>query len=211
MDDVTGELPRDDKGDLVLKEKNERGEWIDKKKRKVNGKGYLVDNEGNVINKKGKIMFDKTALDGEDIPKLFRTGLLRSDSTSSLSRLMVEIGKEADSDFDDEALIQNELTKLRQAPSTGGGDTSVESLMEDTPSNYNIANARVFGKEKNTENAEEGGSPGRKKVGGQSKGNSRKSSPGKSPGRKEKKKVRGIGAAVVAGGVAIGATAGMLA
>jgi hypothetical protein len=40
------------------------------------------------------MMFEKNLLDNEeDIPKVFRTGLLKSDTASSLSRLMSEIGK----------------------------------------------------------------------------------------------------------------------
>jgi len=59
----------------------------------VNPKGYLVDKAGNVIDKNGKVMFKKKILDHEDdIPKVFRSGLLRSDTASSLSRLMSEIG-----------------------------------------------------------------------------------------------------------------------
>jgi hypothetical protein len=39
-------------------------------------------------------MFEKKLLDSEqDIPKVFRTGLLKSDTASSLSRLMDEIGR----------------------------------------------------------------------------------------------------------------------
>jgi hypothetical protein len=52
----------------------------------VNAKGYLIDKNGNVINKNGKVMFEKALLDNEgDIPKVFRTGLLKSDTASSLS------------------------------------------------------------------------------------------------------------------------------
>jgi len=46
-------------------------------------------------------MFPKKILDSEDdIPKVFRTGLLKSDTASSLSRLMSEIGKNQPSEFD---------------------------------------------------------------------------------------------------------------
>lgn len=46
-------------------------------------------------------MFGKELLDTEgDIPKVFRTGLLKSDTASSLSRLMSEIEKNQLSDFD---------------------------------------------------------------------------------------------------------------
>jgi hypothetical protein len=51
-----------------------------------------VDKEGNVIDKLGKRMFEVEILDSEgEIPKVFRTGLLKSDTGSSLSRLMSEI------------------------------------------------------------------------------------------------------------------------
>jgi hypothetical protein len=59
-------------------------------------RGYLIDQEGNVIDKNGsgKRMFEKDILDAEgEIPKVFRTGLLKSDTASSLSRLMSEIEK----------------------------------------------------------------------------------------------------------------------
>ena len=46
----------------------------------------------------------------EDIPKVFRTGLLKSDTASSLSRLMSEIERNQPSDFDqEEQEIQNEI------------------------------------------------------------------------------------------------------
>jgi hypothetical protein len=54
----------------------------------------MIDREGNIVNKDKKVMFPKALLDNEqDIPKVFRTGLLKSDTASSLSRLMSEIGK----------------------------------------------------------------------------------------------------------------------
>jgi len=36
-------------------------------------------------------MFDKAILDDDEIPPVFRTGLLRSDTSSSISHLMSEI------------------------------------------------------------------------------------------------------------------------
>ena len=81
--------------------KNAKGKLVDSQGRVVNVKGYLIDSEGNVINKNGHKMFLKELLDAEgDIPKVFRTGLLKSDTASSLSRLMSEIEKNQLSDFD---------------------------------------------------------------------------------------------------------------
>jgi hypothetical protein len=60
-----------------------------------------------VIDKNGKQMFDRDLLDSEgEIPKVFRTGLLKSDTASSLSRLMSEIERNQPSEFDnDEAMV----------------------------------------------------------------------------------------------------------
>jgi hypothetical protein len=71
----------------------------------------LIDGNGNVIDKRGKLMFDREILDAEDeIPKVFRTGLLKSDSASSLSRLMSEIEKNQPSDYENEdQAVQREL------------------------------------------------------------------------------------------------------
>lgn len=73
----------------------------------------MVDREGNIVNKDKKIMFPKALLDNEqDIPKVFRTGLLKSDTASSLSRLMSEIGKNQPSEFDqEEQRIQEEIAR----------------------------------------------------------------------------------------------------
>jgi len=85
-------------------------------------------------------MFDKKLLDNEgDIPKVFRTGLLKSDTASSLSRLMSEIGKNQPSEFDqEEQRIQQEIERNMKKKKRGNsGNTSVDSMMEDTPANYN--------------------------------------------------------------------------
>ena len=53
-----------------------------------------------MIDKQGRVMFEKEILDSEgDIPKVFRTGLLKTDSGSSLSRLMSEIEKNQPSEY----------------------------------------------------------------------------------------------------------------
>jgi hypothetical protein len=92
-------------------------------------------------------MFSKDILDSDgEIPEVFRTGLLRSDSGSSLSRLMSEIERnqpeELYNNLPTEQTVKNKK-KVIFSKGSGGGDTSVESLMEDTPSNYNAANMRL--------------------------------------------------------------------
>lgn len=79
---------------------------IDSDGKRVNKLGYLIDNDNNIIDKNGKLMFDHDILENEgEIPKVFRTGLLKSDTTSSLSRLMSEIEKNQPSEFNDDAII----------------------------------------------------------------------------------------------------------
>ena len=87
---ITGNFEKDPLGNPILDKLN--GQLIDRDRKRVNQRGYLIDEHGNVIDKYGKIMFDKEILDEEgEIPKVFRTGLLKSDTASSLSRLMSEI------------------------------------------------------------------------------------------------------------------------
>ena len=97
---ILGDFEMDPLGNPIL-DKDPQGNLVDRQGRRVNSKGYLIDKDGNVINKNGKKMFDKKLLDAdEDIPKVFRTGLLKSDTASSLSRLMDEIERNQPSDFD---------------------------------------------------------------------------------------------------------------
>lgn len=79
-------------------------------------------------------MFDKVVLTPEgEIPKIFRMQILKTDSGSSLSRLMDEIEKNQPSEYE----------RVEEEKDEGGdGDTSVDSQMEDTPANYNIPNQR---------------------------------------------------------------------
>lgn len=64
----------------------------DNRGRRVNKKGYLIDDNGNILDKRGNKVFDKNVLSSdEDIPKVFRKGILRRDSIDSISRIMSEI------------------------------------------------------------------------------------------------------------------------
>jgi len=99
---VMGDFEMDPLGVPIL-DRDANGNLIDNQGRRVNSKGYMVDKEGNVIDKNGHMMFPKKILDNEDdIPKVFRTGLLKSDTASSLSRLMSEIERNQPSEFDAE-------------------------------------------------------------------------------------------------------------
>jgi len=108
---------------------------VDRKKRPINGMGFLTDSFGNVIDTKNRIMFGKHLLSPNgDIPEIFRVNLLRSDSQSSLSRLMSDIDK--DPKFDDSRIMQENHRRA------GCSDTSFESMMEDSPSKYDQQNQR---------------------------------------------------------------------
>ena len=99
---ITSDFEMSPLTDPIL-EKDANGRLVDRKGRHVNPRGYLIDKDGNIIDKRGKLMFDKVILgpDGE-IPKVFRTGMLKSDSGSSLSRLMSEIEKNQPSEYEKE-------------------------------------------------------------------------------------------------------------
>jgi len=52
----------------------------------VNQKGYLVDEKGNIKNKRGYKVFGKLLMENDgEIPKVFRTGLFRKDTADSFS------------------------------------------------------------------------------------------------------------------------------
>lgn len=129
-------------------ERDANGNFIDRRGRQVNARGYLIDREGNIIDKYGKRMFDWIILDAAgELPKVFRMNLLKSDSSSSLSELMREIEKNQPSEFEEEVKsneVPDQRTQMHQMgqDEEGDGDTSVDSLMEDTPANYNIPNQR---------------------------------------------------------------------
>ncbi len=97
-----------------------------------------------MIDVNGKLMFDRIVLekDGET-PAVFRSGLLRQDTASSISRLMSEIERNN--------LNQSDMHTINQLYSgfedhtikrPNDSDTSLDSKMEDTPANYNFANQR---------------------------------------------------------------------
>ena len=99
---IQGTYEIDAKGNPILKKGKKKDEFYDSDGNKVNKKGYLVDENGNIIDRWGDLVFKKFLLgkDG-DIPIVFWNGLLRKGSASSLSRLMSEIEKDnGDSDID---------------------------------------------------------------------------------------------------------------
>ena len=135
-DSITGNFDRDAKGNPILKPAGKEGQFYDKDGKLVNKRGYLINPNGDIIDKNGNLVFKKNVLKDGEIPSVFRNGLIRQDSTTSLSRLMSEIDKNQDSDLD---ILKDQMEDFEEEEK---GNTSVDSLMEDTPSNYNIANQR---------------------------------------------------------------------
>lgn len=133
VDNITGDFELSPLSEPIL-DQDKNGNFIDRKGRLVNSRGYLIDRDGNVIDKRGKRMFDKIVLTAEgEIPKIFRMQILKTDSGSSLSRLMDEIEKNQPSEYE----------RVEEEKDEGNdGDTSVDSAMGDTPANYNMANQR---------------------------------------------------------------------
>ena len=122
-----------DPGGRPLLTKNQYGQTVDKMSRQVNNRGYLSDYKGNIVDIRGKLVFEKALLENNnDIPEIFRSNILRSDSQSSLSRFMSEIDK--NQQFNESGIVDGQSTRPRQAAAS---DTSFESMMDDSPSKYN--------------------------------------------------------------------------
>ena len=87
----------------------------------------------------GKVAFEKALLEHNgDIPEIFRSNILRSDSQSSLSRFMSEIDR--DQRFDESGFMKNQAGAMPRH--AAASDTSFESMMEDSPSKYDKQNMR---------------------------------------------------------------------
>jgi len=58
VDEIRGDLEKDESGKVKVVHENEKAEILDNQKRRVNAKGYLIDNEGNILDQKGNRVFD---------------------------------------------------------------------------------------------------------------------------------------------------------
>jgi hypothetical protein len=153
VDEIRGDLDKDENGRVQLILENEKGEILDNQKRRVNAKGYLIDNEGNILDQRDHRVFDCELIDETgEIPKVFRIGLLRSDSTTSLNKFLEELEKikhnlgldeeNLDSAFEEEEKLLMEDTDNGENKSHATSENN--SAMGDQPSNYNIANLENF-------------------------------------------------------------------
>jgi len=112
--DIMGEFEIDDLGNFIIL-RGEKGELLDKKERRVNRRGYLIDRFGNVINKETLIIFKAIELDSDDeIPAPFgfekRKKNLLSIGENASDFIVRETEKQVP---DDEDVIEKELKALR--------------------------------------------------------------------------------------------------
>jgi len=151
--EIMGEFEIDDLGNFIIL-RGERGELLDKRERRVNRRGYLIDRFGNVINKDQQVIFKALELDSDDeIPAPF--------GFEKRKKNLMSIG-EGEADFrvretekqvpDDEDLIERELQAMRKngkrhkkdgssVPAVEealneGDESSVDSLMAESPAKY---------------------------------------------------------------------------
>lgn len=68
--DTLGHVEKDNIGDITP-QTNSRGQLADVQGRRVNNRGYLVDDFGNVIDKDGRQIFESKHLENDEIPKIF--------------------------------------------------------------------------------------------------------------------------------------------
>lgn len=150
--DIMGEFEIDDLGNFIIL-RGERGELLDKKERRVNRRGYLVDRFGNVINTKGQIIFKAVELDSDDeIPAPFgfekrKKNLLNMTDEGDFK---IEGTKPVD---DDEDAIERELKQIKKSrkkkrklnpdgsileEENDDEESSVDSLMADTLGKYQL-------------------------------------------------------------------------
>ena len=145
-----GEFEIDDLGNFIIL-RGEKGELLDKKERRVNRRGYLVDRFGNVINTKGQIIFKAVELDSDDeIPAPFGFEKRKKNLLNMPEEGTFKVHGEKPMD-DDEDLIERTLQDIRKAKKKkrynadgsileeqDDDESSVDSLMADTPGKYQL-------------------------------------------------------------------------
>ena len=62
IQNIQGDFEMDPVGNPILERKPD-GSFVDREGKRVNQRGYFCDEHGNIVDKKGKIMFNKEILD----------------------------------------------------------------------------------------------------------------------------------------------------
>lgn len=147
-----GEFEIDDLGNFIIL-RGERGELLDKKERRVNRRGYLVDRFGNIINNKGQIIFKAVELDSDDeIPAPFGFEKRKKNLLNMPDEGDFKVHGEKPVD-DDEEMIERELKEIKKSKKKNrrvnadgsiveedndDGESSMDSLMADSPGKYHL-------------------------------------------------------------------------
>ena len=140
--DIMGDFEIDDLGNFIIL-RGEKGELLDKRERRVNRRGYMIDRFGNIVNKNGQIIFKAVELDDDDeIPAPFgfekrKKNLLNMGEGSEFK---VDDQKQV---LDDEDLIDGEVKKIKRKKNgvegieeQGDEESSIDSLMAESPGKY---------------------------------------------------------------------------
>lgn len=113
--DIMGEFEIDDLGNFIIL-RGERGELLDKKERRVNRRGYLIDRFGNVLNKNNQIIFKAVELDSDDeIPAPFGFEKRKKNLLNLGEDGNFKVNATEKTILDDEDLIDKELKKMRKS------------------------------------------------------------------------------------------------
>ena len=149
--DIMGDFEIDALGNFIIL-RGDKGDLLDKKERKVNRRGYLVDRFGNVINTKGQIIFKALELDSDDeIPAPFGFEKRKKNLLNMNEQAQFQVNNHNPID-DDEDAIDKELKevkkgrrkKRRARAAEGGGiveeeedeESSIDSLLGENPDKY---------------------------------------------------------------------------
>jgi hypothetical protein len=170
--EVTGQFEVDPHGLPILKKNPKvKGQLLDDNKKPVNKLGFLINEDGDVVDKSGKRIFRKAILEDNhtNIPEVFRAGrgLIKQDSHDSFQQLMNEV---EDIAAHHQSTYSNEYPAKMIRDGSMPGDTSMESEMGVTPADYNKMNKKfsrgIFGqsqdlkesaeKEQDSESEDEG-------------------------------------------------------
>lgn len=147
LGDIMGEFERDDHGDFIIVEEGNTLE--DAMGRSVNRKGYLLDQDGNVVNTKGRLMFyaNELTADGE-LPQPFdfekerkHMHQLHRQEYQMKDREMnngEKIGVSRNlGEMRDDPQVDNRMQRIKEKfEEAKGGETPVGSDIEDNPGDF---------------------------------------------------------------------------
>jgi hypothetical protein len=104
--------------------KNQKGVLFDDNGKQVNKMGFLTNDEGDIVNQKGKRVFRRAILEDGfvNIPEVFRAGrgLVRTDSQDSFQKALDEVENIAG---DQPSMYENEYAAVKGTATDNGRDS----------------------------------------------------------------------------------------